>query len=83
MAIAWDDALRPGELQAAAVVIYFSGKQVNDVPGAMAACRRALKPDGLFLAAMLGGSTGHELRVSCQLAEIERCFQLGREDRTR
>ena len=34
-------------------------------------CRRALKPDGLFLAAMLGGDTLHELRVSCNLAEEE------------
>ena len=32
-------------------------------------CRRALKPDGLFLASMFGGDTLHELRVSLNLAE--------------
>lgn len=30
---------------------------VNDLPGAMIQARRALKPDGLFLAAMFGGET--------------------------
>ena len=39
--------------------------------GMLQQCRRALKPDGLFLAAMLGGDTLHELRVSCNLAEEE------------
>jgi len=35
---------------------------VNDLPGALVQARRALKPDGLFLAAMLGGETLRELR---------------------
>ncbi len=30
---------------------------VNDLPGALVQVRRALKPDGLFLAALLGGNT--------------------------
>ncbi len=30
---------------------------VNDLPGALVQIRRALKPDGLFLAALLGGDT--------------------------
>ncbi|CAI5962631.1 unnamed protein product [Closterium sp. NIES-64] len=33
---------------------------------------RALKPDGLFLAAMLGGDTLRELRIACTLAHMER-----------
>ncbi len=41
------------------------------VQGMLQQCRRALKPDGLFLAAMFGGDTLHELRVSCNLAEEE------------
>ncbi|KAH7291525.1 hypothetical protein KP509_29G020400 [Ceratopteris richardii] len=45
---------------------------VNDLPRAMAQCRTALKPDGMFLAAMLGGETLRELRISCTLAEMER-----------
>ena len=39
---------------------------VNDLPGALAQIRNALRPDGLFLAAFLGGHTLHELR-SCLL----------------
>jgi SAM-dependent methyltransferase len=35
---------------------------VNDLPGALVQIRRALKPDGLFLGALAGGSTLHELR---------------------
>ena len=35
---------------------------VNDLPGALVQIRRALKPDGLFLGALIGGSTLHELR---------------------
>jgi NADH dehydrogenase [ubiquinone] 1 alpha subcomplex assembly factor 5 len=42
---------------------------VNDLPGALVQARRCLKPDGLFLAAMLGGDTLHELRTV--LAEAE------------
>ncbi len=42
---------------------------VNDLPGALVQIRRALKPDGLFLAAMLGGETLHELRHCMAQAE--------------
>lgn len=42
---------------------------VNDLPGAMIQIRRALKPDGLFLATMFGTETLHELRDSLALAE--------------
>jgi SAM-dependent methyltransferase len=44
---------------------------VNDLPGALIQVRRALKPDGLFLAAMLGGDTLTELRQSFAEAEAE------------
>lgn len=43
---------------------------VNDLPGALAQIRRALKPDGLFLASMLGGETLTELRRALAEAEI-------------
>lgn len=44
---------------------------VNDLPGLMAQIRRALKPDGLFLAAVAGGETLTELRQSFAAAEAE------------
>lgn len=44
---------------------------VTDIPGALAQIRRALKPDGLFVANLLGGQTLHELRESFTVAEVE------------
>jgi SAM-dependent methyltransferase len=44
---------------------------VNDLPGVLAQIRRALKPDGLLLAAMIGGDTLTELRQSFATAEAE------------
>jgi NADH dehydrogenase [ubiquinone] 1 alpha subcomplex assembly factor 5 len=43
---------------------------VNDLPGALVQLRHALKPDGLLLAAMLGGETLRELRAALMEAEI-------------
>lgn len=43
----------------------------NDMPGALAQLRRALKPDGLFIGALFGGDTLVELRTAFQLAEAE------------
>jgi SAM-dependent methyltransferase len=43
---------------------------VNDLPGTLLQIRRVLKPDGLFLAAMFGGQTLHELRHALTEAEI-------------
>lgn len=44
---------------------------VNDLPGALIQIRRALKPDGLFLAAVVGGESLIELRQSFAAAEAE------------
>lgn len=44
---------------------------VNDLPGALIQIRRALKPDGLLLAALFGGQTLHELRLALIEAESE------------
>jgi SAM-dependent methyltransferase len=44
---------------------------VNDLPGVLAQIRRALKPDRLLLAAMIGGDTLTELRQSFAAAEAE------------
>ena len=43
---------------------------VNDLPGALVQINRTLKPDGLFLAAMLGGDTLTELRQAMMQAEL-------------
>jgi len=44
---------------------------VNDLPGVLTQIRRALRPDGLLLAAMVGGETLMELRQSFAAAEAE------------
>jgi ubiquinone/menaquinone biosynthesis C-methylase UbiE len=44
---------------------------VNDLPGTLLQVRRALKPDGLFLAALVGGETLTELRQAFATAEAE------------
>ena len=45
---------------------------VNDVPGALAQIRRALRPDGLFLGAFVGGGSLTTARASFLEAEAER-----------
>ena len=44
---------------------------VNDLPGTLIQIRRALKPDGLFMAAIFGGQTLTELRQCLIEAESE------------
>ena len=44
---------------------------VNDLPGTLVQIRRALKPDGLLLAALIGGDSLTELRAAFAAAEIE------------
>ena len=51
------------------VVSALSLHWVNDLPGALVQIRQALKPDGLLLAAMLGGETLFELREAFLRAE--------------
>jgi SAM-dependent methyltransferase len=53
------------------VVSALSLQLVNDLPGVLVQIRRALKPDGLFLACLLGGDTLTELRQSFAAAEAE------------
>ena len=53
------------------VVSALALQSVNDLPGALAQICFALKPDGLFLAVLLGGDTLTELRQSLTAAEEE------------
>lgn len=43
---------------------------VNDLPGSLLQIKNALKPDGLFIAALFGGETLHELRSSLSATEM-------------
>jgi SAM-dependent methyltransferase len=53
------------------VVSALSLQFVNDLPGTLIQIRRALKPDGLLLAALIGGDTLNELREAFAEAESE------------
>lgn len=53
------------------VVSLLSLHWTNDLVGALVQIRRALKPDGLFIGALLGGATLTELRQSLMIAESE------------
>jgi SAM-dependent methyltransferase len=57
-----EEALPFGEATLDLVVGCLTLHWVNDLPGALVQIRRALKPGGLFVAAMLGGDTLIELR---------------------
>jgi SAM-dependent methyltransferase len=65
------DALPFGEGKFDLIVSNMSLHWVNDLPGALIQIRRALKPDGLFLAALAGGGTLGELRGALLEAEME------------
>jgi SAM-dependent methyltransferase len=55
------------DLAVSALALHF----INDLPGTLIQIRRALKPDGLFLAALFGGETLAELRRAFAEAEVE------------
>lgn len=65
------EALPLAEASLDLIVSGLSLQWINDLPGTLIQICRALKPDGLFLGAMLGGATLHELRQSWLLAETE------------
>jgi SAM-dependent methyltransferase len=69
-----DDEREPLALQPASLDLAVSAlalQFVNDLPGVLAQIRRALKPDGLLLAATIGGATLTELRQAFATAESE------------
>ena len=65
-----DEIFPVGSGQADLVVSIYALHEINDVPGLLAQIRRALKPDGLFLAALAGADTLTELRNSLLAAEV-------------
>ncbi len=71
-AIVCDEDLLP--LKEASLNLVVSGlalHRVNDLPGALIQIRRALAPDGLFMAGVLGARSLIELRQSLIEAEVE------------
>jgi SAM-dependent methyltransferase len=65
------EALPFGDATLDLVVSALALQFVNDLPGVLVQIRRALKPDGLFLAGLIGGETLTELRQSFAAAEVE------------
>ena len=61
--------MQPESLDLAVSALAF--QFVNDLPGVLTQIRRGLRPDGLLLAAMVGGDTLTELRQSFAAAEAE------------
>lgn len=71
-AVAGDEELLPfGPNSFDLVVASLSLHQVNDLPGALVQLRRALRPDGLFLASLPGLGTLQNLREALVSAEAE------------
>jgi SAM-dependent methyltransferase len=61
--------LEPGSVDLAISTLSF--QWVNDLPGLLAQIKRALKPDGLLLATLIGGDTLQELRAVLTEAESD------------
>jgi len=71
-AAAADEELLPFRDEAFDLVVSnLSLHWANDLPGALIQANRALRPDGLFLGAILGGETLFELRRALMEAEEE------------
>src|SRR5262245_14140631 len=72
LAVAADEEALPFRDGALDLVVSALALQfVNDLPGTLIQVRRALRPDGLLLAALIGGDTLSELRQSFAIAESE------------
>lgn len=61
--------IEPGTVDLAVSALTF--QWVNDLPGLLAQIKRALKPDGLLLATLVGGDTLNELRAVLTEAESD------------
>lgn len=67
-----DEELPPlGDESVDMILSLLTLQTANDLPGALIQANRALRPDGLFLAALLGGDSLTELRETLLAAEIQ------------
>jgi len=72
LAVAADEEAQPfRDASLDLVVSALALQYVNDLPGTLIQVRRALRPDGLLLAALAGGDTLGELRQAFAAAEAE------------
>jgi SAM-dependent methyltransferase len=72
LAVAADEEALPFRAGALDLVVSALALQLcNDLPGTLVQIRRALQPDGLLLAALVGGDTLTELRQAMAVAEAE------------
>lgn len=69
--IADDETLNLQEAAQDLVIHAMALHWANDPVGQLVQCRRALRPDGLFMGLMFGGQTLHELRACLAEAEAE------------
>ena len=69
--VADEEALPFADASLDLVVSALALQFVNDLPGALIQIRRALRPDGLLLAALIGGDSLNELRAAFAEAESE------------
>jgi SAM-dependent methyltransferase len=70
--IVFDDEALPFAAEGVDAFVHASGLEaVNDVPGVLAQIRQVLRPDGLFLAALLGGESLKELRLAWLTADSD------------
>ena len=71
LVVADEEALPFRDASLDVVVSALALQFVNDLPGVLVQIRRALKPDGLFVAALIGGETLTELRQAFAAAESD------------
>lgn len=69
--VADDDVLSLPENSCDLVIHAMSLHWANDPVGQLVQCRRALRPDGLCIAALFGGRSLHELRAALAEAEAQ------------
>jgi len=69
--VADEERLPIGEARCDLIVSLLALHGVNDLPGALVQARRALAPDGLLLACVMGGDSLSELRQSLTIGESE------------
>eukprot|EP01006_Ploeotia_vitrea_P065133 TRINITY_DN9024_c0_g1_i1.p1 TRINITY_DN9024_c0_g1~~TRINITY_DN9024_c0_g1_i1.p1 ORF type:complete len:389 (-),score=165.95 TRINITY_DN9024_c0_g1_i1:51-1082(-) len=73
-----DEEFLPFEPQSVDLVVSnLSMHWVNDLPAMLRQVREMLRPDGLFIASMIGGHTLQELRSAITVAEMERTDGVG------